>query len=76
MSRRFNELIGDLIVTLEKKEGHASITIEIEFDRPLLNVMEESISKMPDIMKILSKEEKKKFCPLELIPELELKCPF
>lgn len=43
----------------EEKKGHLKVTIDVEINEALMDVMEESISKMPQtMMKRFRKEEK------------------
>lgn len=43
----------------EERKGHAKITIDIEINEPLMDVMQESMTKMPQMMKAFERRQKK-----------------
>ena len=44
----------------EEKKGRARITIEVEINEPLMEVLKESMTKMPKMMKMFRKEKQAK----------------
>lgn len=49
--------VGGDFMAVEKK-GRAKITIEVEINEPLMEVLKESMAKMPGMMKMFRKERK------------------
>jgi hypothetical protein len=43
----------------EVKKGHAKITIEIELNEPLMEVLKDSMSKMPEMAKMFRREPRR-----------------
>ena len=39
--------------------GHVKVTVDVEINEPLMKVMEESMSKMPNMIKMLGEQQKK-----------------
>ena len=39
--------------------GHVKVTLDVEINEPLMKIMEESISKMPNMMKMFREQQKK-----------------
>lgn len=42
----------------EEGNGHVKVTVDVEINEPLMKVMEESMSKMPSMMKMFRKAQK------------------
>ncbi|MDH5437273.1 MAG: hypothetical protein OEX76_00040 [Candidatus Bathyarchaeota archaeon] len=42
----------------QEKKGHAKITVEIEINEALMEVLKESMTKMPEMMKMFRRERK------------------
>jgi hypothetical protein len=43
----------------EEKKGHLKITFELELNEPLMDVVKEGVSKMPQMMMKRAEEDKK-----------------
>jgi hypothetical protein len=43
---------------MEEKKGHAKITIEVEINEPLMDIVKESMAKMPEMTKMFRRERK------------------
>lgn len=43
----------------EEREGHAKITIDIEINDSLMDLIQESMTKMPKMMKAFEKKQEK-----------------
>ena len=45
---------------VEEKKGHAKITIEIEINEALMDIVKESIAKMPEIARMGRRQREEK----------------
>lgn len=44
----------------EERKGHAKVSVEVEINEPLMDIMEESLTKVPQMMKLFEQRQKKR----------------
>ena len=44
----------------EERKGHAKVTIDVEINDALMDLMQESMTKLPQMMKAFEKRQEKK----------------